>query len=562
MNARFVSTPSPHARVCARVLAAAIAIAAGASGCSSGGSHVPLASHKVSGAARVPVTFTMHWPDRTPRASARLRRPAFVSPSTASVIVEVNSGATTPGPVTFANAPAAGGTSQIAIDAPPGADVFLIALYDAPQTAGETSATGNELGRVRVAQTIVANTTNTLNATVVGTVAAVRIGPLANQSNVIPVPAATPAAYELVGRAAATFAVAPLDAAGNVIVQPDAPPSISLAVNARAAGLMAVTPVSGTTDQFAVQALAPNTTTYPTALVATASDANGNLATSSAIVDVTSALYVAYANGGAPAVARFDPHGTAIPLPAGAFAGLGNPVALAYDPDDREIFVADAALGTVRAFDESGATLSSFAPPAIAGVNGVAYDPHTGNVYATGSAGVTVFAPDGGPPRGGAPASFAAASAQGVAFEAASASGALNRIAVGDASATPRLAFYAESGAASGGTVLAAAPLALAYGAPAGVNQSPPTTAQIYLTTASGVLARDAFGRAVASIANAGGAFGIAVDPNAGEPTITERTTGAITTYLDDLSAIDATRSFATPAALGLIQPQGVCHVF
>ncbi len=138
-------------------------------------------------------------------------------------------------------------------------------------------------------------------------------------------PSASPAAYELVGRAPATFAVAPLDVAGNVIMQPDAPPAISLAPNVRVTGTLSVTPVPGTTDQFSVQALAPNTTTYPTSLVATATDANGNLATSSTIVDVTSAVYVAYANGGAPAVARFDPHGTSLPLPAGAFAGLDQP---------------------------------------------------------------------------------------------------------------------------------------------------------------------------------------------------------------------------------------------
>ncbi len=176
-----------------------------------------------------------------------------------------------------------------------------------------------------------------------------------NQRNVVAVAGSSPASFELVGRAPATFTVAPLDVDGNVIVQPDAPPAISLAPNVRAVGILSVTPVSGTTDQYTVQAVAPNTTTYPTALVATAFDANGNSATSSTIVDVTSALYVAYANGGAPAVARFDAHGAALPMPAGAFAGLKNPVALAYDPDDREIFVADAGLGKVLAFDENGA---------------------------------------------------------------------------------------------------------------------------------------------------------------------------------------------------------------
>jgi hypothetical protein len=281
-----------------RVLAAFAALAMTLGGCASAVRTVPAARH---GAAmtRATVGFTMRWPDR----SQRSRRPAFVSPSAASVIVEVNPDNATPGPVTFANAPPGGGTSTIAVDAPIGADVFVISLYDQPQTVGETTAVGTELGRVRVAQTIVENATNTLSATVVGTVTAVRIGPLPNQSNVLPMPSAGPAAYELVGRAAATFTVAPLDAGGNVIVQPDAPPAISLAANPRATGIVSVTPVSGTTDQFAVKAVVPNATTYPTSLVATARDANGGLATSSTVVDVTSAVYVAYANAGAPALA-------------------------------------------------------------------------------------------------------------------------------------------------------------------------------------------------------------------------------------------------------------------
>src|SRR5665213_2579740 len=239
---------------------------------------------------------------------------------------------------------------------------------------GETSANGNELGRVRLTQAIAANATNTLSATVIGTVAAIRIGPLPNQSNVLSIAGSSPPGFELVGRAPATFAVAPLDADGNAIVQPDAPPAISLAPNVRSTGVIAVTPVPGTTDQYTVQAVAPNTTTYPTSLTASATDANGNIATSSVLADATSAVYVAYANGGSPAVARFDAHGTPQTLPTGAFPGLGNPVALAYDADDREIFVADAGLGKVLAFAENGAPVASFAAPAVAGVNGVAYD--------------------------------------------------------------------------------------------------------------------------------------------------------------------------------------------
>jgi hypothetical protein len=539
--------------VCA---AAGLAFVSG--GCAGGTRTVPGTAHALA-TARSPVSFTMRWPDRATRSS---RRPHFVSPSTMSVVIEVNPDGAAPGPVTFANNPGvAGGSSTVAIDAPVGADVFVISLYDAAQSPGETSAAGNELGRVRVAQTIAANALNTLNATVIGTVASVRIGPLPNQPNVLAQPGGA-AGYELVGRAPATFAVAPLDAGGNVIVQPDAPVTIALAPNTRATGVLTVTPVSGTTDRYTVQAAAPNATSYPTSLVATATDAAGGLATSSAIVDVTSAAYVAYANGGTPAVARFDAHGAVFSLPPGAFAGLVNPVALAYDADDRKIFVADAGLGAVLAFDENGASSAAFTTRPVAGVNGVAYDPHNGNVYASGSGGVTAFAPNGGPPLGTTPPSFAAPNAHGIAFVAASPNGALNRLVVGNAAATPKLAIFTENGAPLGSKPLAAAPIAIAYAPPVGPGYAPQTTAQIYVTSANGVAALDPFGTSVATAADAGSPYGVAVDPNLGEPLVAERAANAVTTYLDDLSAIDGTRSFATPSALGFTQPQGVCDVF
>jgi hypothetical protein len=138
----------------------------------------------------------------------------------------------------------------------------------------------------------------------------------------------------------------------------------------------------------------------------------------------------------------------------------------------------------------------------------------------------------------------------------------LNRIAVGSTAATPALRFYSETGSAAGSVTLPAAPIAVAYGAPAAAGQVPQTTAQLYVTTAAGVLARDPFGGAVATAADPGGPFGLAVDPNLRNVLVTERGANALGGYLDDLSALDPTLSFATPASLGLTQPQGVCHVF
>jgi hypothetical protein len=541
-------------------IAFAVTALALTSGCVGSGHALPPASHTTSSKARLPVSFTMHWPARSSSTQMK-RRPAFVSPSAQSVVIEVNPDAATPGPITFANAPAAGGTATVTIDAPAGQDVFVISLYDQAQVPSETTATGNELGRVTVAQSIAPNVTNTLSATVIGTVASVRIGPLPNQSNVVAVAGANPPSFELVGRSPATFTVAPLDVDGNVIVQPDAPPAISLTPNVRATHILSVTLVAGTTDQYTVQAIAPNTSVSPTALVATAFDANGNSATSSTIVDETSAVYVAYANGGAPEVARFAADGTPVPLGAGAFSGLQNPVALAYDADDREIFVADAGLGKVLAFDESGAPVSSFTTQTVAGANGIAYDPNDGNVYASGSGGVAVFSPSGGSPNGGIPATFVAASAQGIAFDAASAGFVLDELAIGN-TATPSLAFFSEGGGGAGSATLTTAPIAIAYGSPLSVTQSPQTTAQLYITSAVGIAALTPTGGAVTTVADTGAPFGITVDPNSREPQVAERSGNGVTSYLDDLSAVDAAHSFSTPSGLGLTQPQGVCDVF
>ena len=183
-------------------------------------------------------------------------------------------------------------------------------------------------------------------------------------------------------------------------------------------------------------------------------------------------------------------------------------------------------------------------------------------MYATGTNGVSVFAPGGGAPNNGVPATFAAPNAAGVAFVAANFNGPDDRLAVGRAAAAPALAFVSETGAPRGTQPLTDTPVAVAYGAPLQIGQSPQTTAQIYVATASGITAFPAFGASVATVADGGGPFGIAVDPNSREPVVTERAAGAITTYLFDLSGTDASASFATPSSLGLTQPQGVCHVF
>ena len=188
------------------------------------------------------------------------RRPHFVSPSTMSVVVEVNPDGASPGPVTFANNPGDRGRNVDRRDrrARRRGRVRHLALRRAANAGRDDRGRQRARARPRRADDRREHAQH-----------AERDGDRYGRERAHRAAAesverrsrspANPAAYELVGRAPATFTVAPLDAGGNVIVQPDAPVTIALAPNARVRRASStVTPVSGTTDRFTVQAVAPN----------------------------------------------------------------------------------------------------------------------------------------------------------------------------------------------------------------------------------------------------------------------------------------------------------------
>jgi hypothetical protein len=533
--------------VTARILAVASAcVVLAACGGSSRTSPAPrvLARHAAT------VTFTMHWPGTA--SAARARRPRFISPSAQSVVVEVNSGASPAGPVTFANNPSTNGapaTSTIAIDAPAGTDDFSIALFDQPQTVGETAPAGTQLGRAAVTQTIVAGKVNTLDAIVAGIVGGVRVAPAANQPFVTTLSAVPPQGFALIGDQPEIFVLTAVDPDGNVIVPVDTSPAhadtpvVSLAPSPATAGLT-VTAVASDPSRFVVRAANPKSSpNASSALIASATDGAGDHAQSVVSIEERSAVYVSYGAGG---IAVYDDLGNRIALPASAFAGLSDAGAIAYDADDRRVYVADA--GTLRAFDASGNPVAGFAAPAVSGANGIAYDANAKALYVCAPGVVNVFAPNGGPPASG-PSSFAAPHAAGIAYVP----GSTPQLAVANADpAAPSFDLYGEDGTplASRPTGGSAAPVAIAYANPAQT---------IYLAAGTTIASFALSGAPAATVTDANVVLALAFDQNLAELYAAEGSGGAVVAFGGDLTGADPAHGI--PASSGP-NPKGVAVAF
>lgn len=361
------------------------------SGCTSSGPAIPAAPFNTSAIAAPQnhrdteqVRFEMRWPAHRVRATIH-RRPQYVSPSTMSLAVRVNNRR-----AIIINNPSKKGkpiTATVAIPAPVGKDTFTISLWD------RRNATGDILGQTIVSQRIIEGRLNTLRATIDGVLASIRIGAAPNQPFLETGQSGGSPVFTLVGDQAANFFLAPLDAAGNVIVAPGTIPSLSLSSLNPA---ITVKAVDAAKSEYSVQ-LTGRSRNAKSSLTASGIDGNGFTATTSVPLTLSAALYVAFQNSGTGSIEVLDQFGHRIAT-SGAFAGVKNPAGVAYDPDDRLLIVADAA-GKLLSFDENGGTKGTFAPVSFAGASAVAYDGSTKQIFVTSSSGnaVGVFTPNGTP---------------------------------------------------------------------------------------------------------------------------------------------------------------------
>lgn len=346
-----------------KIAAAFCALALSACAGKSGAGPLP----RLREAQRAIVNVTMHWPAIAAKSGSRV--PKWISPSTKSVVVQVNDSAQY---TTIANNPSTGGpvTGSLSVPAPPGNDLIAFLLYDQPD------GKGNVVGQATVTQQITAGQPNTVNATVDGIVASVRLQPLPNQPWIATsVDSSNTTQFALKGDASATFAATALDADGNVIVPAASPITYNVtAVTSK----LTVAPVNGQPNQFTIRG-SGMPSSQPFGLVAHAYGGQSAIAQTNYLVQLGPLLYVTYGNGSTATVATFDSTGTRVMLP-GAFSGITSPLAAAFDPSDHRFFVLDGASHAVVAFNTDGTAASIANIPSPLGI-GLTYDSANNELY-------------------------------------------------------------------------------------------------------------------------------------------------------------------------------------
>ena len=533
-----------------RVSYLAIAGALALSACGGhAGSPLPSTPSSPTQKQSAPVAFTMHWPSTGVTAG---RRPHFVSPSTMSVVVEINNDATL---TTIANNPG-GGSSTLSLQAPVGNDDFIISLYDQAQTPGETTPVGNELGQVELVQKIQSGQTNTVSATVNGIAAKITMTPLPNQPFIQTVGTASAPHFAIIGQNNAAFSITALDADGNAIVGTGITPTVGLHA---AVGTKNFNILSSDTDasRFTVVPTAANSSGTAT-LIAQATDALGDAISVNVPVDEVGEVYVSYPGASGSKIVAYDTSGNVIPLADNAFAGLQNPVAMAYDYGNSQILVADSGLGEVLAFDSQGNPKAGFTPVAMPNVNAVAVDSFREWMYAGNDTNAVLALAKNG-----------SALVDPAVISPLTLTGGAGAVYFPDA---PNA--WVGDEYLSGNTSAQELDVYTGYGAPT-INWPPSYSLSPAGTPAS--LATD--GNAVyvsgnvsgtgtlweipldsgvyASISDANGPAGIACDPVSGDVFVVDTTSNAISAYKPGLTA-DSSHTFATPAASGLTLPQGI----
>jgi len=304
----------------AGLVLAAVASGCGGSGGAPGSAPLPRATPGGPGSgAGTFASISIAFPGTAATGSGAARRPAYVSPSIASLAITIDGG-----PPAYLNAPARSGSPQTittVLPVSPGSHAFLLAEYDG------ASGAGNLLGRVAQTNAIVAGTVNAITYTVDGQLAKILVQSVASPF----VEGTIAGGVTLVGPAAQTFDAVPQDADGNTILTPGRVPA--LAVTSASPAIVA-SPVAG--NQFTLAAPAPAASVRVTV---TGSNLDNVAVTATFQASALAAFYVA--DFTVQKIRVFDERGMPLTLPATAFPALTNPMGLAYVP------ATTAAPGTV-----------------------------------------------------------------------------------------------------------------------------------------------------------------------------------------------------------------------
>ncbi len=377
-------------RIVAAGFACALVLATGCSGASPSSSLLPVAAAGADGR-----TATAHVDIKIPQSSAtrstanaRGRRPAYVSPATQSITVQVDGGRPTVQNLTPASPEcAAAGAGfplncTVPVSASPGLHALTFVTYD------QLNAAGNRLSTNGIDVTFVAGKNPAIPVTLAGVPASLQMVPLV-PSNAFTGNTSAGVAFS---GAAQPVLIAALDADGNYIVGPGAPSFAASVSGASAGSRIGVTPASDANpNEFTLTAAGIGTATL--AIVATPSATMAGSALRLNVPLTAAALTTTIA--GSPGIARFA-DGT------GTSASFYSPAGVAYDSKSGDLYVTDTVNCAIRRVTPGNGTANSGVVTTIAGTpgscgfadgtgagahfnlpSGIAYDAVTGDLYVT-----------------------------------------------------------------------------------------------------------------------------------------------------------------------------------
>ncbi len=318
-----------------------------------------------------------------PKAASAARgvKPAYVSPSTQSITVQVDSGT----PVaqnllpTSPNCSVAGSpgslTCAVPIVAAVGAHTFTFTTYDRP------GATGNKLSTNSVVATIVANQLNTINATLAGIPTSIQATP-ATSSLALTGSLLSGFAF---GAGAPPLVMAALDADGDFIVGPGAPTFAVTVSGATSGAGIAVAASSSNPNEFTLSATALGSATLSISAMPTAALAGNTLTVTTPLTADSLTTTIA----GNPVGGFADGTGTA--------ASFSGPSGIANDAGNGNLYVTDQHNCAIREVTPAGVvtTIAGASPASCGNADGtgmgaqfnypagIAYDSYDGDLYVT-----------------------------------------------------------------------------------------------------------------------------------------------------------------------------------
>lgn len=343
--------------------------------------------------------FVIKVPPKTTPGTGR--GPAYVSPSTQSVSMQVDSGTPivtnlTPGsPDCNVPAPLSPLVCTLPLVVTAGTHTFTFTTYDG------LAGAGNVLSTNTAPFTVVANQTNVVTLTLAGVPASLLVEPGSGDAQIV---GSGSAGFQFTGEVPHTIVVLPQDADGNLILGPGAP-TISASVTGASTGSgLSVAPASGNPNAFTLSSTGFGTGSL--SLVATPAAASAGSALN-ASVSLDATVYSSVIAGGSGNFGYAD--GT------GAAAAFDSPSGVAVDTANNNLYVADTYACSIRQVTTAGVVTTPYGPlPPNTGVCGatngtgnavlfdrsyaLAYDNANGDLYQIDSSygcGLRQIAPSG-----------------------------------------------------------------------------------------------------------------------------------------------------------------------